>query len=351
MGVPYMRSSALACVRDFIQRSGGDAQALFDEVGLTYNPEEADEKFCSFHKALALYEIAAQSLNKPDFGLELALTLPPEFAHFSPFVYLGHFEKNARRWFHSAVQFQSMFTNGHRPELIEDAGGGQAIIRMHTDFPFAPPRQWREFQMAGITLLVQSLLKTPLAKADVTRLQHARPDNITLHRRVFGNDIEFCAEHDEFVFDSSLLDYRLNGRASLLRPLITLYMGQQVRHVPRIDLSTAGHVKLYLQCVLGMGRGTLKDTALAMSMNEKALQRLLANEGTSFSEILDGLRRRKAMMLLRTGDLKVRQVASMLDYSATPAFTLAFKRWTGMSPEAYRTRLVETGEMEEPLVD
>lgn len=349
MGTPYMHSNALACVHDFINKCGGNADRLMEEVGLGYDPLTAHEQFCSFHKALILHEIAAQSLERPNFGLELALSLPPDFSHFSPFVYLGHFEKTARDWFHSAVKYQAMFTDGHRVELIEDNGNGEAMIRLHTDFPFAPPRQWREFQMAGTCLLAQSLLRTPLAKPYLTRLKHVEPEDTALHHEVFGPAVEFRAEHDEFIFDQSLLDYRLNGRARLLRPLISLYMGQKMRNVPQIDFTIAGQVRLYLQCVMGMGKGSLKDTALAMGVGGKTLQRQLAEEGTSFSEVLDELRRRKATMLLRTPDLKVRQVAAMLDYSATPAFTLAFKRWTGMSPEAYRKRLVENGEIEAPL--
>lgn len=345
MKTPFVSSSALVCCREFINANGGDAESLFEEVGLAFDPEHSDDRFCSFNSMLALYEIAAQSLSKPNFGLELALSLPPDFAHFSPFVYLGHFEKNARSWFKSAAEFQAMFTDAHRPELIEFPEREEAVIRLNIETQLLLPRQWREFQMAGVTLLVQSLLKTPEAKAKVTRMRHAKPTDTSLHHRIFGEEIEFGAEEDEFVIERRLLDLKLNGRARFLRPLIGLYMSHKMRDRPQVDLSLEGSVRLYLQCVMGMGKAALKDAALAMGMSEKKLQRLLAEEGTSYSEVLDDLRRKKAMSLLRTPDLKVKLVSSMLDYSGTPAFTLAFKRWTGMSPEAYRDVLRANGEM------
>ena len=101
--------------------------------------------------------------------------------------------------------------------------------------------------------------------------------------------------------------------------------------------------------MIGAGRCSLELASEALVLTPKKLQRLLAEEGTSFSEVLDGVRRRLAITMLKNPDLKIKIIAGMLDYATTQAFNLAFNRWTGMSPVAYRKVLIENNEMYDPL--
>ncbi|MBL8845828.1 MAG: helix-turn-helix transcriptional regulator [Hyphomicrobium zavarzinii] len=73
--------------------------------------------------------------------------------------------------------------------------------------------------------------------------------------------------------------------------------------------------------------------------SEKKLQRLLSHEGTSFSAILDDVRRAMAVRLLSDTEAPISRIAGLLAYSTPGPFTLAFKRWTGVSPRVFRKRL------------
>ncbi|MEJ2459849.1 MAG: helix-turn-helix transcriptional regulator, partial [Novosphingobium sp.] len=68
--------------------------------------------------------------------------------------------------------------------------------------------------------------------------------------------------------------------------------------------------------------------------------RKLAEEGSSFQQVLDECRLRQAVFELRTRpDLSIAQISLRLGYAEHSNFTRAFHRWSGISPQAYRVRL------------
>lgn len=86
------------------------------------------------------------------------------------------------------------------------------------------------------------------------------------------------------------------------------------------------------------GYPSLAAVAARLHQSERTLRRRLADEGTSFSGLLDEARRRDAMRLLANPELDVQQVAGMLGYAEPANFTRAFRKWTGLSPSAWRQR-------------
>lgn len=78
------------------------------------------------------------------------------------------------------------------------------------------------------------------------------------------------------------------------------------------------------------------EVARALGLSIRTLKRRLAEEGTSFSELLDEERRQRALVLLRTPELTLEEIAVKLGYSDASSFSRAFSRWTGQSPRAFR---------------
>lgn len=66
----------------------------------------------------------------------------------------------------------------------------------------------------------------------------------------------------------------------------------------------------------------------------------LAVEGTSYRRLVDAARHTRAVEMLSTLGLGVDQIAVRLGYADAAAFIRAFRRWTGATPGAYRTRSV-----------
>jgi AraC-like DNA-binding protein len=93
-----------------------------------------------------------------------------------------------------------------------------------------------------------------------------------------------------------------------------------------------GLVEDRLRGVLPSGKVQSAEIAKQIGMSERSFRRYLAEEGTSYGEVLDRLRRRLAHRYLEDEHVSLQQIAWLLGYSEIGAFNHAFKRWTGTSP-------------------
>lgn len=87
------------------------------------------------------------------------------------------------------------------------------------------------------------------------------------------------------------------------------------------------------------GRTTLAALAEAHHTSVRSLQRRLAEQGTSFQQLLDDTRRHLAEAHLTRDRLDVTEIALLLGYSEQSAFTRAFRHWTGLPPVQWRRQL------------
>ena len=90
--------------------------------------------------------------------------------------------------------------------------------------------------------------------------------------------------------------------------------------------------------LLSKGHFTLDQTAMKMGMSTRTLQRRLAEQGLSYSGLVDEVRFLQARELILYHK-KLMDVAIQLGYSDAGSFTRAFERWTGMTPMQYRKHL------------
>jgi AraC-like DNA-binding protein len=84
---------------------------------------------------------------------------------------------------------------------------------------------------------------------------------------------------------------------------------------------------------------TLSDVADELCVHPRTLRRRLADEGTSFREVLNEARSAVAVDLLRNVGLTVEEASKRLGYTEVSTFSNAFRRWHGVTPSAYSREL------------
>jgi AraC-like DNA-binding protein len=77
-------------------------------------------------------------------------------------------------------------------------------------------------------------------------------------------------------------------------------------------------------------------TARSLALSERSLRRHLAVEGTSYVEIQHSVLEAVAGDLLRHQGLTIQETAHAMGFADATTFHRAFKRWTGMTPTAFR---------------
>src|SRR5689334_1437079 len=86
-----------------------------------------------------------------------------------------------------------------------------------------------------------------------------------------------------------------------------------------------------IECEFGVD-----DAAGVVGLSKRTLQRRLAQSGFKFSQLLDDMRFAHALILIEGPSIRLADVARCLGYSDAANFARAFRRWTGLSPSAYR---------------
>lgn len=85
-----------------------------------------------------------------------------------------------------------------------------------------------------------------------------------------------------------------------------------------------------------LGMPSLDTVAANLNVSPRSLQRKLQEEGVTYQQLADSIRKSLAIQYLDTKKYPIKEIAYLLGYNELSAFTRAFKRWTGTPPIHYR---------------
>ena len=73
-----------------------------------------------------------------------------------------------------------------------------------------------------------------------------------------------------------------------------------------------------------------------LNLSPQTLRRRLKEENTSYQEIKDNIRRDQSIYHLSRQDFSINEIADLVGFTEPSTFHRAFKKWTGLTPGAYR---------------
>jgi len=330
----YVRSTALTGVGEFFEDLGGSAQALFREAGLSLADVQSGEGFVSWNAAAKLFERAAEVLDDPSLGIKWVHNLPAGYQNAGPMVFLASLVPTIRDFYELGIEYQKIHTNGVRYAYTERHEDGLLECRVHLSPLSIPCRQFMENILATCVLMERQYFGQ--AKFHKVQFQHDAPKDLTWHKKTFNCPIEFNADVTGAIIDLAFLDKKMDGKLKLLQPLLKLHLHKRLKKVPQHHNAISQLVQDLIPTILGVGNSGITRVADMMEVKPKKLQRLLKEEGVTYSGIIDDVRRSMAQRLLFESDMPVSHIAQLLDYSTGEAFNAACKRWTGMPPRKYR---------------
>lgn len=279
-----------------------------------------------------LWAVAVEATGEPALGLEM-----PRFTAQTTFHALGYAvlaSVTLRDAFERIIRYRRLVGDVLELGLVDAGDRARFVIDVsrHPGIPYQAVDA-----VAALTVAQARALHRPRA-CDPLRVAFARPapPDDAAYRRVFRAPLAWDEPANAIEWARADLDAPLpTGNAELARGNDEVL----VRFLARLEKTrVATRVQQALLDALPGGPPSKTAIARTLGMSARNLQRHLAAEGTSFSELLADARVSLARTYVDAGRLSVTEIAFVLGFADTSTFSRAFKRWTGMSPRAWAAR-------------
>ncbi|MES1943875.1 AraC family transcriptional regulator [Salinisphaera sp. PC39] len=209
------------------------------------------------------------------------------------------------------------------------------VLRLAPEAPTPGKPYHAEIFFASILKFARSLLGEEVRLTSL-HFRHRAPPHAGRYHGFFRMPVYFERPRDELVFPRELLDRPLEGDFPALHRQAEALVEQRVARLTGQGLGDRLAAALARDPALLAGG--LDAAAAAFGLGPRTLQRRLRDEGCSFGTVQDAARYRRAAAWLDEPDADIEAISEALGFADRRSFTRAFRRWTGMSPSAYRAR-------------
>ncbi|MFZ5756646.1 MAG: AraC family transcriptional regulator [Pseudomonadota bacterium] len=161
------------------------------------------------------------------------------------------------------------------------------------------------------------------------------PRHLDEYRMLFHCPLEFGANRNAISFPARFLSWPIAQTPRTLRRFLRQAPGNLLV-IPDNDNSMTAQVRASLGRDFSRELPDFEEVALRLRMTPQTLRRRLREEGASYQEIKDNIRRDAAIGYLARPQLSIMEIAQLMGFSEPSTFHRAFKKWTGLTPGAYR---------------
>lgn len=321
-----------------LREDGYRADALLEGTGLEETRLSDPHFRCGFQPLRRLFLNAIEQTGDPNLGIELALKFQPTYIGIPAYTAM-----NAVR-FKNGLDVLTRFFSLNFPafdlRLIEGDSGlqaGEAAIRLRSKFPF---EDIEYFGFGSALVAINGLLNAMLRTDQVaTRAEMAvrTPDGWNALEAKIGFPIRFGAAENQIIFPKALLDRPLPG-ADPFNHARLLKLCEQFAEEMAFETTPVSRLIAVLEGATSL-TVSLSDVAKELGYSERGLRRQLDRSGTSYRILLDQVRERRARALLSGTTQPIKAIAGTLGFESSSNFARSFKRWTGLSPKAFRDQV------------
>lgn len=156
------------------------------------------------------------------------------------------------------------------------------------------------------------------------------------YEEFFACPVHFGCEHDSMKLDRESLSAPLLGANVAASEHIEAYVAESL--APTLEDAFTAKLERTLQHQLREGSFSQREAARALGLSIRGLQRRLTKHGKNFGQVVEDLRRSSALRMLSETEAAVYEVAFCMGYQDVSSFNRAFKRWLGITPQAYRAQ-------------
>ena len=325
----------VAVVLDCLGRLGYDADALARAAGVIRTDLQNPDARVACTVYGEILERAQASRFTPNIGLRIGACTP--VGSYSLLDYLIVTSADVEAGLHQLARYFALVSNPLRIELSdvvsESAEGRESERAMRVAFVGSALPFSVEMTTAILVLHFKRETDNRFVAAGVYFMH--RPDDVHECERVLGCRVEAGAPWNGVLVSAAARRLPLRRRDAVLRSMLERQADEMIARLPR-DASAVTDVRRVLESRIGRGGTGIQQVARHLAVSPRTLQRRLASEGSSYQDVLEQWRKDAAQRHLSESKLAIAEIAFLLDYSEPAPFHRAFKRWFGVTPQAFR---------------
>jgi AraC-like DNA-binding protein len=338
------RLARIACAR--AKAAGIDVTPLMVKAGLRRQQVEEQDVRLAAQGQINLLELIAKALRDDLLGFHLACDLDLRELGLLYYVlnssdFLGEALRRAERY--CAIVDEAVRLRVHEEDELELRIECIGIGRLSNQHQI-------EAWVMSLVRICRRLTNRELRPRYVSFV-HRRKDGCPEMEAFMGCNIKFGAVSDKIAFLKTTKQAPVLGADPYLNRLLVKYceearLQRETRSTLRFDVENA------IAPLLPHGKVRMPEIARRFSVSPRTLMRRLAQEGLTFSTVIESLRKNLARRYLQDPALSISKIAWLLGYQEQSAFNHAFKRWTGRTPREVRAHLTKAGpRMSHPIAD
>jgi AraC-like DNA-binding protein len=309
-----------ACLTNYseVARAGGlDPGAMLARAGLSPGIESTPDLMIPVDRVGRLLHESALLADNEAFGLCMAESR--RLSNLGAVGLLVRDQATLRDSLDVLVRHQGLL-NGSLTLMLEQHAD-LVVLReeLRSARPLQPTRQRIELALGVMLRLMRQFLGAAWQPRRV-HLAHPAPRDLRVHHRVLCGRIEFDSEFNGIVCARADLDAP-NPSAD---PGMARYAAELLAPtLPRRPATLAQDVRRAVLLLLPGGRCSIEQVGAHLGVSKRSAQRALAEQGLTFSLLLNEIRRELAARHVRDSDRPLTEVALLLGFAAPSAFS----RW------------------------
>jgi len=331
---PATRASAPAaptlpagCVRPLVEaleRMGVDVDALLFDVGLARDQLVDPDARVDCAACGQLLAAATRRSTTGSLGLRMAAATPVGAYPLVDYLVLSSATLGA-----GLTRLARYFRLIGAPTALaieEDAAAFRVVLRPGDAFN-------NEY---GVALPILHLKRETQGRARIESVSFShRPQDPAEFEAAFGCPVHVGAAWTGFVLSRGTWELPMRRHDPVLLGVLERHAEDVMSRLPADD-NVLGQLRRALTTEIADGRAEIGAVARRLATTPRTLQRRLAEEGTTFQEQVDQVRREAAERHLGESVLSIAEISFVLGYSEPAAFHRAFRRWHRTTPQAYR---------------
>ncbi len=318
-----------------LREEGYSAEALLAETGLQEMLLHDPHFRCGFQPLRKLLLNAIDQTGDPHLGVKLAREFQPTYIGLPAYTAMN--AATCREGLAALERYFFLNFPAFDLKLLERHHGlrdDEVAIRFRSKFPFDGLEY---FAFSSVMIAINGLLKAMLGLEQVTTradLTISRPDSWSEIAHIVRVPVRFDAGDNQIVFRQDHLDWPLPGSDPINHARL-LGMCAQFAEEMAFETTPVTQVTAILEGATNLTM-SLSDVAAELGYSERGLRRQLDRSGASFRKLVDQVREQRARTLLSGSTQPIKAIAGALGFESSSNFARSFKRWTGLTPKAFR---------------